>query len=242
MIEFKNVTFRRGERTILENVNFHIRSDERVAIMGGSGEGKTTILKLIMRLITPDEGSIIIDNVDITHKKEGELMEMRKKFSIVFQDGALFDSMNVKENVAFYLREHTKMSEIAINNKVAELLKVVAMENTEKLMPEELSGGMLRRVAIARSLAAREPQMFFYDEPTSDLDPMSAEKIRQLILSLAREGHGFIMVTHEIPDALKTAGRFMFLKGGSIRFDGNKREFLNATDPELTEFLSHWKE
>ncbi|MFP4013849.1 MAG: ABC transporter ATP-binding protein [Chitinispirillaceae bacterium] len=242
MIEFRNVTFMRGERTILHDLSFTVKKEERLAILGGSGEGKTTVLKLILRLLKPDKGQILIDGVDVTEKEENELREIRRKFSIVFQDGALFDSMNVKENVAFYLREHMKMSEEAIEQRVAELLGVVAMENTQLLMPEELSGGMLRRVAIARSLAAHEPMMFFYDEPTSDLDPASAAKIRQLILSLAKEGRGFIMVTHEIPDALKTAQRFIFLKNGSIRFDGNRKEFLKATDPELSDFLSHWKE
>ncbi|MFP4164463.1 MAG: ABC transporter ATP-binding protein [Chitinispirillaceae bacterium] len=242
MIEFRNVTFKRGNRTILRNISFSVKKEERLAILGGSGEGKTTILKLILRLLVPDEGRILIDNEDVTYKKENELSETRRKFSIVFQDGALFDSLNVKENVAFYLREHTKMSEKAIEDRVAKLLEVVGMENTEYLMPEELSGGMLRRVAIARSLSVREPVMFFYDEPTSDLDPASAAKIRQLILSLTKEGQGFIMVTHEIPDALKTAQRFIFLKNGTIRFDGNRNEFLKANNSDLSDFLSHWKE
>ncbi|MDR0307506.1 MAG: ATP-binding cassette domain-containing protein [Chitinispirillales bacterium] len=242
MIAFENITLHQGKKFVLNNVSFTIGQSERVAILGGSGEGKTTILKLIMRLIQPDEGKIIIDGEDITDLAEKKLTEKRMKLGIVFQDGALFDSMNVRENVAFYLREHTNLSESLIRKKVSELLDVVAMSGTEELMPEELSGGMQRRIAIARSLTASEPKMFLYDEPTSGLDPVSTAKISQLILSLAVHGKGFVIVTHEIPVALKTAQRFIFLNNGSICFDGNKNEFLKSTNQNLNEFLNNWRE
>ncbi len=242
MIQFKDVTFLRGNRTILNNINFSIDTSERTAVLGGSGEGKTTILRLIMRLLTPDSGKIIIDGTDITHLSESTLTSIRRKFSIVFQDGALFDSLNVKENVAFYLREYTSLNEYEIDRKVRELLSVVGVEEAIDLMPEELSGGMLRRVAIARSLAAQEPKMFLYDEPTSDLDPLSAAKIRSLILNLAGRSRGFIIVTHEILDALKLANRFMFLKKGTILFDGSKEELLHTELLELKIFLGDWNE
>jgi len=241
-VEFDHVTFCRGNRTILKNISFSIDSSETVAILGGSGEGKTTILRLILRLLVPDSGRIIIAKQDISHKKEEQLTEIRRKFSIVFQDGALFDSLNVKENVAFYLREYSKMNEVQIEARVRELLSFVGLENALYLMPEELSGGMLRRVAIARSLAAEEPSMFLYDEPTSDLDPLSAAMIRKLILDLTRDDRGFIIVTHEIHDALKLAKRFMFLKSGSILFDGNQEELLHTDLMELKSFLGDWKE
>lgn len=240
MIQFDNVTFSRGEKVILNCLHFSINTSERVAILGGSGEGKTTILRLIMRLLFPDNGKIIIDGSDITSLPENALTSIRKKFSIVFQDGALFDSLTVKENVAFYIREYSNLSEEAIDLRVRELLSVVGVEEAINMMPEELSGGMLRRVAIARSLAAQEPRMFLYDEPTSDLDPVSATKIRTLILSLARDDRGFIIVTHEIPDALKLAHRFMFLKNGNILFDGTKEELLTTNDHELKYFLGDW--
>ena len=242
MIEFSHVSFSRGNRLILNDISFSINQNESVAILGGSGEGKTTILRLIMRLLTPDSGSIFIDGEDITQKSEDELTTVRRKFSIVFQDGALFDSLSVKENVAFYLREYTKMTEEQIEKRVRELLGFVGVEHALHLMPEELSGGMLRRVAIARSLAAHESQMFLYDEPTSDLDPLSAERIRKLILDLNGEDRGFIVVTHEILDALKLAHRFMFLKGGTILFDGTKAEMLHTDLPELKHFLGDWRE
>jgi phospholipid/cholesterol/gamma-HCH transport system ATP-binding protein len=240
MIRFENVTFSRGQRVILNSLRFSINTSERVAILGGSGEGKTTILRLIMRLLLPDYGKIAIDGIDITVLPENALTTIRKKFSIVFQDGALFDSLTVKENVAFYIREYSNLTEEAIDHKVRELLSVVGVEEAIDMMPEELSGGMLRRVAIARSLAAQEPRMFLYDEPTSDLDPVSATKIRTLVLNLAGKDRGFIIVTHEIADALKLAHRFMFLKNGNILFDGTKEELLTTNVPELKLFLGDW--
>ena len=151
----------------------------------------------------PDSGRIIIEGEDITDKTEDELREIRMKFSIVFQEGALFDSLNVKENVAFCLREYTKLSEEEIDGKVRELLRWMGLEEPWNMMPEELSGGMHRRVAIARSLAAFEPKMFLYDEPTTGLDPVNAEMICKLILDLSKDGKGFIIVTHKVFDAMK---------------------------------------
>lgn len=238
MIVFDNVCFSYGERQIIKNLSFSINFDERVAILGGSGEGKTTILKLIMGLIKPDSGRIKIDGEDITGKTEDELREVRMKFSLVFQEGALFDSLNVKENVAFCLREYTKMSEEEIDRKVRELLRIVGVEHAMDLMPEELSGGMHRRVSIARSLAACDPKMFLYDEPTSGLDPVNADNICKLISELSRNGKGFIVVTHKIVDALKVANRFMFLKNGDLVFDGGREKLLHSDIPDIQVFIS----
>ena len=210
---------------------------ERVAILGGSGDGKTTILKLIIGLLKPDSGKILIDGEDIAEKTEDELRDIRIKFSMVFQDGALFDSLSVKENVAFPLREYTRMTEEEIDHKVRELLKRVGLEQAIGQMPEELSGGMLRRVAIMRAMAAFEPKMFLYDEATTGLDPVSADVICKLILDLSRQGSGFIIVTHKMFDAFRLANRFMFLKGGTIVFDGDKGKMLHATIPEIEIFL-----
>jgi len=210
---------------------------ERVAILGGSGDGKTTILKLIIGLLKPDSGKILIDGEDIAEKTEDELRDIRIKFSMVFQDGALFDSLSVKENVAFPLREYTRMTEEEIDHKVRELLKRVGLEQAIGQMPEELSGGMLRRVAIMMAMAAFEPKMFLYDEATTGLDPVSADVICKLILDLSRQGSGFIIVTHKMFDAFRLANRFMFLKGGTIVFDGDKGKMLHATIPEIEIFL-----
>jgi len=237
MIQFDHVGFSRGDRVVLRGISFSVNFDERVAILGGSGAGKTTILKLIMGLLRPDFGNVIVDGEDITTKTEDRLREVRMKFSIVFQEGALFDSLNVKENVAFYLREYTKMTEKEIENKVKELLSVVGLGNAMELMPEELSGGMHRRVAIARSLAACNPRMFLYDEPTSALDPENADIILNLIIDLSKNGKGFVLVSHEVHHALKVAGRFMFLKDGVLVFDGDKDAFLHSNINDVQKFV-----
>ncbi len=238
MIEFNDVRFSYGVREVLRGIRFSVDSHEKVAILGGSGEGKTTILKLIIGLLKPDSGKILIDGEDISAKTEDALREIRMKFSIVFQEGALFDSLNVKENVAFGLREYTKLSEEELDQKVRSLLRMVDLENALELMPEELSGGMHRRVAIARSLAAIEPRMFLYDEPTSGLDPVNADIICKLILKLFLRGRGFIIVTHKISDAFKLADRFMFLKDGALLLDGQREKLVHSPHPEIQVFLS----
>jgi phospholipid/cholesterol/gamma-HCH transport system ATP-binding protein len=238
MILFDKVNFSYGDRYILKDFTFSIRADERVAILGKSGGGKTTILRLIMGLIKPDAGRIIIDGDDITDKTEQALRDARMKFSIVFQEGALFDSLTVKENVAFCLREYGSMSEEEIGRTVTSLLRRVGVGHAEELMPEELSGGMHRRVAIARSLAAFEPKMFLYDEPTSGLDPVNADTICRLIADLSRDGRGLVIVTHKVSDAMKVADRFVFLKDGEVHFDGDKETFIHAPDEEIQAFIT----
>lgn len=238
MIVFDHVSFSYGGHGVLKDVSFRIGPGERVAILGGSGEGKTTILKLILGLLRPDAGSVIIDGEDIANKSESELMEIRMKFSMVFQEGALFDSLSVKENVAFCLREYSTLSEEEIDLRVRELLEIVGVGHAIDFMPDELSGGMHRRVAIARSLAACDPVMFLYDEPTSGLDPVNADTICRLIIDLSRGGKGFIIVTHKVYDAVKVAGRFIFLKDGSIIFDGDREQLMRASVPEIRIFMS----
>ncbi len=244
MIIFDKVWFAYGAQQILKDVSFSIKSNEKVAILGGSGDGKTTIIRLILRLVSPDSGKIIIDGKNITDAIEKNLKEVRTKFSVVFQEGALFDSLSVKENVAFYLREYTDMSEEDIDKKVKKILGIVGMQHAINLMPEELSGGMHRRVAIARSMAAYKQKMFLYDEPTSGLDPINSDIICKLILKLSENEKlgeaekGFIIVTHKVTDALKIVDRFIFLKHGTVAFDGNKDDFMRTTNPEIKAFLS----
>jgi phospholipid/cholesterol/gamma-HCH transport system ATP-binding protein len=169
------------------------------------------------------------------------LREIRMKFSIVFQEGALFDSLSVKENVAFCLREYTRMSEEEIDQKVRILLRRVSMEDAIDLKPEELSGGMQRRVAIIRSLACFEPEMFLYDEPTSGLDRVNADIIYRLISDLSRHGKGFVMVTHEFRDAIKVSGRFLLLERGGLIFDGSKEKLLELPLPEIQISVNEWR-
>jgi phospholipid/cholesterol/gamma-HCH transport system ATP-binding protein len=238
MIRFDQVSFAYNSKNVLNDVSFSVDFNERLAILGGSGYGKTTILKLILGLLRPDSGRIFIDDDDITGMTEDELREPRMKFSIVFQEGALFDSLNVKENVAFCLREYSQLSEEDIDRRVREILKIVDVEPALYLKPEELSGGMHRRVAIARSLAGCDPRMFLYDEPTSGLDPVNADNICKLIVDLAKDGKGFVIVTHKVKDALKVAERFMFLKDGKIQLDGNRDALVNTADPDIRRFVS----
>jgi len=237
MIEFDRVSFSYGNRLVLNDLSFSVHENERAAILGGSGDGKTTVLKLIIGLLRPDSGKILIDGEDITEKTEDELRDIRIKFSMVFQEGALFDSLSVKENVAFPLREYTGMTEEEIDRKVRELLRRVGLEEAIGHMPEELSGGMHRRVAIMRSMAAFEPKMFLYDEATTGLDPVSADVICKLILDISEQGGGFIIVTHKVFDAFRLANRFMFLKGGRIVFDGDREAMLGSNIPEVRIFL-----
>ncbi len=241
MIEFQNVTLAYNHNNmVLNNVSFKARFHEKIAILGGSGEGKTTILRLMLGLVRPDSGKIFIDGQDITMLSESELRDARMKFSIVFQEGALFDSMNVRENVAFCFREYSNLSEEEIEKKVRELLNRLGIEEAIDLMPEELSGGMQRRVAIARSLAGCTPKMFLYDEATSGLDPLTADNICSVIRELSTgeppDRTGFIIVTHKVSDAVKVAERFMYVRNGKIAFDGDISALRNTEDPELRTF------
>jgi phospholipid/cholesterol/gamma-HCH transport system ATP-binding protein len=242
MIELRDVTLAYGNNVVLDRMSFKAQFYEKIAILGGSGEGKTTILRLILGLARPDEGKVFINGQDITDLSESQLRDFRMNFSIVFQEGALFDSMNVRENVAFSLREYTKYSEAEIEKRVRDLLSKLGIEDAIYLMPEELSGGMQRRVAIARSLAACEPKMMLYDEPTTGLDPLTADNICKLINDLSGgsppDRTGFIVVTHKVTDAAKVADRFMYVKNGGILFDGDLNALKNTRDAELRNFIS----
>jgi phospholipid/cholesterol/gamma-HCH transport system ATP-binding protein len=242
MIEFKNITLAYGDHVVLNEVSFKCHFYEKIAVLGGSGGGKTTILKLMLGLVRPDSGQILVDGQDITGMSESELRDIRMKFSIVFQEGALFDSMNVKENVAFSLREYTKSTEEEIEKRVRELLKILKIEGAIDLMPAELSGGMQRRVAIARSLAGCEPKMMLYDEATTGLDPLTADNICNLINELSKGDPpvrvGFIIVTHKVTDAAKVAERYIFIRNGNIIFDGNIDELKSTEDTILKKFIN----
>lgn len=242
MIEFVDVCLSYGANTVLDRFNFRAQFHEKIAVLGGSGGGKTTILRLLLGLVRPDSGKILIDGEDITHLSEKQLRKQRMKFSIVFQEGALFDSMSVRENVAFCLREYTDLTEEEIDDRVGGLLKVLGIEAAIDLMPEELSGGMQRRVAIARSLAECQPKMMLYDEATTGLDPLTADNICTLINDLAKgeppERTGFILVTHKVTDATKVAERYIYIRNGNIVFDGPLQALKETSDRELRMFIN----
>ncbi len=240
MITFDNVWLFQDERAVLKNVTFLIKNGEKVAILGPSGAGKTTILRLILGLITPDSGRVLIDGEDYMHLSESKRENVRLKFSIVFQEGALFDSLSVKDNVGFYYDQYfkkKKMNPADVEQRISDLLEKVGLQESAEKMPEQLSGGMKRRVAIARALAVSDAVMNLYDEPTSGLDPVNTNIIRSLITELADDGRGFVVVTHEILDALVMAKRFMFLTDGEIFFDGTQDEIVHTTIPQVTQFL-----
>jgi phospholipid/cholesterol/gamma-HCH transport system ATP-binding protein len=242
MIEFQDVTLAYNDRPVVERISFTARFHEKIAIMGSSGEGKTTILKLILGLTRPDSGRILIEGKDITVMPESKLRDVRMNFSIVFQEGALFDSLSVRENVAFCLREGGKLPENIIESTVRSLLSRVGIEGAVELMPDQLSGGMQRRVAIARALAACEPpRMMLYDEPTSGLDPLTADTICGLIREISSgsppERTGLIIVTHDVADAVAVAERFMYLRNGRIGFDGDLNALIGTQDAELKQFI-----
>ncbi|MBI5665095.1 MAG: ATP-binding cassette domain-containing protein [Nitrospirae bacterium] len=241
MIEFQNVSIAfNNNHVVLNDVSFKVHFYEKLAILGASGGGKTTLLRLILGLVRPDSGKIFIDGQDITELSESELRTSRMKFSIVFQEGALFDSLNVRENVVSCFREYSNYSEEEIEKKARELLNKLGIEEAIDLMPEELSGGMQRRVAIGRALAGCKPKMVLYDEATSGLDPLTADNICGLIRDLAEgeppERTGFIIVTHKVTDAVKVAERFIYLRNGQIVFDGDIDELRNTADAELRVF------
>lgn len=241
MIEFQKVTLGYHGHTVLDGIDLSFQFHERLAIVGGSGSGKTTLLKLLLGLIRPDAGRIIIDGHDITVMTEAQVRGLRMNFNIVFQEGALFDSLNVRENTAFCLRERYNFSESEIEARVRKVLQRLGIEEAIDLMPEQLSGGMQRRVAIARSLMECEPRMFLYDEPTTGLDPLTADSICNLIRELSAgeppDNKGLIIVTHQVADVIGLVERWIFLYEGGIRFDGTIAQLRRMEDPVIKHFF-----
>ena len=241
MIEFRDVTLSYNENPVLDGMSFSIQFHEKIAILGSSGKGKTTILKLILGLEQPDSGTILINGTDIANLTESKLRDIRMNFSVVFQEGALFDSLSVRDNVSFCLLEREKLPDDIVESTVRSLLDRVGIKDAAELMPEELSGGMQRRVAIARSLAGCKPKMMLYDEPTSGLDPITADTICDLINELSSgntsERTGLVIVTHDVADAVKVADRFLYLRNGKIRFDGDLGALTSTQDAELRRFI-----
>jgi phospholipid/cholesterol/gamma-HCH transport system ATP-binding protein len=197
-------------------------------VLGRSGTGKSVLLKLILRLLPIDSGEIYIDNVDTTGFSERQMMDVRKKMGMLFQGSALFDSMSVYENVAFTLREHTKFPEFKIKDMVKEKLEFVEMSGTERLMPSELSGGMQKRIALARSMASN-PEYIFFDEPTTGLDPITARTINELIIRVQKHtGSTVIVVTHDLESAAMVAQKLVLIKEGEKYFEGTPEEFQQS--------------
>jgi len=227
------------DEPILENISFDACEGETIVVVGESGTGKSTILKLILRLLVPDQGRVSIDGEEITHLTFDDALKVRQKMGMVFQGAALFDSMTVYENVAYPLREHTTLSEDEIEARVREKLEFVDLEPGRVMdqLPSELSGGMKKRVGIARGLA-NNPEIMLYDEPTSGLDPLTTATITYLILKLQRElGVTSVVVSHDIRSAFRMASKIALLANKRIGFFGSPEEMTGSDDPYLREFL-----
>jgi phospholipid/cholesterol/gamma-HCH transport system ATP-binding protein len=219
-------------------VDLEIQSGETLVLLGGSGSGKSVLLKHLNGLLRPDAGSVEVEGTGLDQLSEDALVPIRRRVSMLFQQGALFDSLSVGDNVAFPLREHRMLGEDAIPARVAEALAMVDLEGTERLMPSELSGGMRKRAALARALVL-EPRILLYDEPTTGLDPVVAAKINHLIRDLQRQlGLTGVVVTHDLGSAFYVGDRIAFLHEGRIRFVGSPAEARATPDPPLHEFLT----
>lgn len=240
MIELRHVHFSYGDQPVLRDVSFEIQDSEAVVIMGPSGSGKSTILRLILGLECPQQGEVLVDHKDICHIRPAQLREVRKKIGMVFQDGALFDSLTVGENIGYYLIEHTKLSWKEIEEHARTMLGFVGLDADELIdkLPDQLSGGMRRRVAIGRALLSTDPKIMLYDEPTTGLDPYATRNIIDLINKLHQQRSiSSIVVTHQIADAFAVADRFVVLSKGQVAFDGSLEELRQSKDPLVVEFL-----
>jgi phospholipid/cholesterol/gamma-HCH transport system ATP-binding protein len=239
MIELIDIHKKFGKQIVLDGVNFNVQEGETVALLGPSGTGTSVLLKHIIGLIRPDSGTIIVDDKDVGRLKRQELAELRSHIGYVFQNGALFDSDTVFENVRLGITDERKYRDLDYaRERVAECIRLVnlAPETIEKY-PAELSGGMRKRVGIARAIAG-SPKYLLYDEPTSGLDPVNADVIDELVRSLADTlGVTGVMVTHDVRGAFRTANRLALLTGGRIVQQGTPKEFLASTDPRVQEFL-----
>lgn len=237
MIKIVGVTKTFGNNEVLKGVNLTVRKGETVVVIGRSGCGKSVLLKHIIGLMKADSGQVIVDGTDVTHLKGDELYEMRKKFGMLFQGAALFDSLTVWENVGLGLIEHTDMSEIDIRKKACEKLELVGLSNVDDLKPSELSGGMKKRVGLARAIAM-DPPVILYDEPTTGLDPIMADVINGLIRNLQKTlDMTSVAVTHDMKSAYKIGDRLAMLYDGKIVFEGMPDEVRNSHDAVVRQFV-----
>jgi len=236
-IVYKDLTKSFGGKEVLKGINLEIHRGETVVILGGSGSGKSVLIRHTIGLHRPDAGEVWVDGTEISGFSEDELMPVRKQIGMLFQGGALFDSMDVFENVAYGLREHTEMTEEAIEGRVREVLDLVELGEVESLAPSDLSGGMRKRVALARAIAL-SPRGILYDEPTTGLDPITADAINNLIRSLQSAlGVTSVVVTHDIQSAFKVGDRIAFLYDGQMDFVGGVEGAKRTETPRLREFL-----
>ena len=238
IISFSHVGISFDGRSVLEDVSFYVNRGQTLCILGRSGVGKSVALRMLMGFLKPDEGSIRVEGQEITTLSEEGLRAIRKRVTMVFQNGALFDSLSVRENVAFPLRERGGLTEEQILEKVDQLINVVGAEDVVDALPASLSTGRKRAVAIARALAA-EPEVVLYDEPTTMVDPIIARRLGDLIEILQHHlGKTSIVVTHDMRFAERLADTVLFLHEGRAQYFGPLAGFLKSTDPHIQQFLT----
>jgi phospholipid/cholesterol/gamma-HCH transport system ATP-binding protein len=227
-----------GKQKVLDGLNLDIEDGKTTVIIGRSGGGKSVLLKHIIGLLKPDGGEVLIDGTDLTKLDDKGLNEIRKRFGMLFQEGALFDSMNVGDNVAFPLREQTKMKEPEIHQTIIDLLRAVGLVNVENKMPSELSGGMRKRVGLARALALR-PHFVLFDEPTTGLDPIMIEAINRLIIDTQKNFNlTCVVISHDLDSIFKIGHRIAMLHQGKIIEYGTPEEVRASSNPAVVQFLA----
>lgn len=238
IVVVQNMTFSRGERKIFDNVSLSIPRGKITAIMGPSGTGKTTLLKLIGAQLYPEQGSILFDQQDLSKLSRQELYKARRKMGMLFQSGALFTNLSVFENVAFPLREHTNLSERMIRDLVLLKLEAVGLRGAYRLMPSELSGGMARRVALARAIAL-DPQIIMYDEPFTGQDPITMGVLIKLIKMLNDAlGLTSVLVSHDVQEAASISDYVYLISGGQIIGEGKPNELYGSQDARVNQFMN----
>ena len=237
MIKISHLNKSFNDQLVLEDINLEIQAAEIVVILGQSGSGKSVLLKHLIGLLRPDSGSIMINDTDITQLSERELLKVRKDIGYLFQEGALFDSLDVSENIAFPLEEHTNFNSIEVERKIKAMLKMVGLDGTEHKYPTELSGGMRKRAALARSVIL-DPKILFCDEPTSGLDPIRSRDISDLIKDLARQLKTTTVITsHDIENSLRIADRLTLIHEGRLLITGTRKDLESSQDSFVQSFF-----
>jgi phospholipid/cholesterol/gamma-HCH transport system ATP-binding protein len=236
MIEVQNFRKSFGAKLVHESVSFYVKKGECLGLVGGSGAGKSVILRSLIGLEKADSGSVFINDEEITQYTEAQWLHLRKKVAYAFQGGALFDSMTVFQNLAYPLKEHTKLSDFETLRKIQDQLADFGLSGTEKLYPNELSGGMQKRVGLARAMML-EPDIILYDEPTAGLDPYNTKKIQELILKLKNKGVTSILVTHDMPSAFVVCDKFAFLKDKVVKEQGTIEQLKTRSDSLIHQFI-----
>ncbi len=240
LIRFRGVKKAFGPKVIYAGLDLEIRRGEALTIVGGSGVGKSVMLKMLIGLLVPDAGSIIFDGEEVTAMKESALARVRQRITMLFQSGALFDSLSVAENVAYGLEEHYRetMSKADIAERVAWALGSVGLPGIEEMRPADLSGGMRKRVGLARSIAL-QPEVVLYDEPTTGLDPINTARVNHLIMGLREKLNiTSVVVTHDMTSAFTISDRLAMVHSGGIIASGNVDEFRSLTDPRVADFIA----